>query len=63
MDKTHTQTKPARFSLSSLLFGKPIATRDLEHQKVNRIIGLAVFASDALSSTAYATEEILFILA
>lgn len=63
MDKTHTQAKPARFSLSHLLFGKPIATRDLEHQKVNRIIGLAVFASDALSSTAYATEEILFILA
>lgn len=60
---TSSPTKPSGFSLSHLLFGRPIATRDLEHQSVNRIIGLAVFASDALSSTAYATEEILFILA
>lgn len=50
-------------SLSQLLLGKPLATGDLEHQTVNRAVGLAVFASDALSSTAYATEEILFILA
>jgi amino acid transporter len=63
MDNQSVQTKPSRISFSRLLFGKPIATRDLEHQSVNRIIGLAVFASDALSSTAYATEEILFILA
>lgn len=63
MGNTPVQIKPARVSLSRLLFGNPIATRDLEHQSVNRIIGLAVFASDALSSTAYATEEILFILA
>lgn len=63
MSNLSMQTKPFRVSLSRLLFGKPIATRDLEHQSVNRIVGLAVFASDALSSTAYATEEILFILA
>lgn len=63
MDTPPTHTKPSGFSISRLLFGKPIATRDLENQTVNRIIGLAVFASDALSSTAYATEEILFILA
>lgn len=46
-----------------LLVGKPLATKDLEHQSISRPIGLAVFASDALSSTAYATEEILIILA
>lgn len=46
-----------------VIFGRPLATRDLEHQTVGRVVGLAVFASDALSSTAYATEEILFILA
>ncbi|MBK8987696.1 MAG: APC family permease [Chloroflexi bacterium] len=63
MENIPTQSKPSRVSLSRLLFGKPIATRDLEHQSVNRVVGLAVFASDALSSTAYATEEILFILA
>lgn len=63
IDRTTLLVESSQFSLSRLLFGKPIATRDLEHQKVNRIVGLAVFASDALSSTAYATEEILFILA
>src|SRR5215813_12754872 len=52
-----------RPSLVHLLIGKPLATYDLPHQAVSRVIGLAVFASDALSSTAYATEEILVILA
>jgi amino acid transporter len=37
-------------------------TADLPHQAISRPVGLAVFASDALSSTAYATEEILIIL-
>ena len=51
-----------RFSLGKLLIGKPLATEALPHQAVSRPVGLAVFASDALSSTAYATEEILIIL-
>lgn len=63
MADTTPATKPPRISISRLLFGDALATRDLEHQRVNRPVGLAVFASDALSSTAYATEEILFILA
>ena len=62
MGKITAQENPARYSWSNLLFGKPIATYDQDHQRVSRLIGLAVFASDALSSTAYATEEILFIL-
>lgn len=45
------------------LFGRPLATADAPHQTIGRIVGLAVFASDALSSTAYATQEILVILA
>jgi amino acid transporter len=45
------------------LIGRPLATADAAHQTVGRMIGLAVFASDALSSTAYATQEILIILA
>lgn len=52
-----------RRSLSRLLIGRPLPTKELVHQHVGKAIGLAVFASDALSSTAYATEEILFILA
>lgn len=57
------QTKGNRFSLSRLLIGRPLDTRELVHQHVSKAVGLAVFASDALSSTAYATEEILLILA
>ncbi len=45
------------------LFGRPLTTADAPHQTIGKFIGLAVFASDALSSTAYATQEILFILA
>lgn len=51
-----------RPSLARVLFGRPLATRDLSHQSISNVIGLAVFASDALSSTAYATEEILVVL-
>lgn len=58
-----TQKKQKRFNLSDLLIGRPLETRSLAHQVVSNKIGLAVFASDALSSTAYATEEILVILA
>ena len=45
------------------LIGRPLATADAPHQTIRKIVGLAVFASDALSSTAYATQEILVVLA
>ncbi len=45
------------------LFGRPLPTADAQHQTIGKMVGLAVFASDALSSTAYATQEILVILA
>ncbi len=45
------------------LFGRPLASADAPHQTIGKTIGLAVFASDALSSTAYATEEIQIVLA
>src|SRR3982750_2547172 len=51
------------FSVQRLLIGKPLQTKDLAHQAIGKAVGLAVFASDALSSTAYATQEILIILA
>jgi amino acid transporter len=53
----------SRLSLSRLLIGRRLETEALPHQVIARPVGLAVFASDALSSTAYATEEILIILA
>jgi amino acid transporter len=45
------------------LIGRPLATADAPHQTIGKLVGLSVFASDALSSTAYATQEILVILA
>ncbi|CBE67489.1 MAG: APC family permease [Candidatus Methylomirabilis oxygeniifera] len=45
------------------LFGRPLQSADAPHQTIGKTVGLAVFASDALSSTAYATDEILFVLA
>jgi amino acid transporter len=52
-----------RRSLHTWLIGRPLATADAAHQTIGKAVGLAVFASDALSSTAYATQEILAILA
>jgi amino acid transporter len=49
-------------SWRSLLIGDPLATADAGHQTIGKVVGLAVFASDALSSTAYATQEMLVIL-
>jgi amino acid transporter len=45
------------------LLGRPLPTADAPHQAIGKTVGLAVFSSDALSSTAYATQEILTILA
>src|SRR5215210_431160 len=57
-----TETKPPR-TIGHFLIGRPLQTADAPHQTINKSVGLAVFASDALSSTAYATQEILVILA
>jgi amino acid transporter len=46
-----------------VLVGRPLATTHLEEQRLPKTVALAVFSSDALSSTAYATEEILFVVA
>ncbi len=46
-----------------LFVGRPLATTEQEHQRIPKKIALAVFSSDAISSTAYATEEILFVTA
>src|SRR5438132_4268520 len=46
-----------------VIVGRPLATTQMEEQRLPKTIALAVFSSDALSSTAYATEEILFVTA
>jgi amino acid transporter len=45
-----------------LLLGQPLHSDELEHQRLGKPTALAVFASDNLSSSAYATEEILHVL-
>jgi amino acid transporter len=44
------------------LLGEPLHTEQLEHERLGKPTALAVFASDNLSSSAYATEEILHVL-
>src|SRR5215218_6315528 len=46
-----------------LLVGSPKRTDQAIHERLSKKTALAVFSSDALSSTAYATEEILLVLA
>lgn len=48
--------------LRRLLLGNPIPTARESHERLSKFRGLAVFSSDALSSVAYATEEILRVL-
>jgi amino acid transporter len=52
-----------RRSWSTWLIGRPLATADAPHQAIRKIVGLAVFSSDAMSSVAYATQEMFVILA
>jgi amino acid transporter len=54
-----TSTKSS--AVKRFLIGKPIPTSEDAHQRLSKKIALPVFASDAISSTAYATEEILIV--
>jgi amino acid transporter len=49
-------------NVKRILLGTPIPTTHARQERLGPLTGLAVFASDALSSVAYATEEILLIL-
>jgi amino acid transporter len=45
-----------------LLIGRPLATADAPHQTIGKLVGLAVFSSDAMSSVAYGPQEMMTIL-
>ena len=60
--RRQSEYQPPR-SVSHWFIGRPLSTADAPHQTIGKRVGLAVFASDALSSTAYATQEILGVLA
>lgn len=48
--------------IKRLLLGRPLASEEASHQLLPKRLALPVFASDPLSSNAYATEEILLVL-
>lgn len=49
-------------SLKRFLIGRPLSTESEKHHRLSKVMALSVFSSDAMSSVAYATEEILIIL-
>lgn len=49
-------------NIKRLLLGKPIKNNEISHEKLSRLWGLPIMASDAVSSVAYALEEILLVL-
>jgi len=61
-----TTSQPPRASLirrsKRILIGSPMETERLKHERLGKLTALAVFASDNLSSSAYATEEIMRVL-
>ena len=52
----------ANTSLKRVLVGRPLASHKAEHQLLPKTLALPVFSSDALSSNAYATEEMMLVL-
>lgn len=49
--------------IKHLLFGRPLASDRLDQERLGKATALAVLSSDAISSVAYATDQILFVLA
>jgi amino acid transporter len=50
------------YRLKRLVLGGPLRTAQLSHERISKRVALAVFSSDPISSTAYATEEMLLVL-
>ena len=46
-----------------LIVGRPLSSAEEEDQRLPKTLALATFSADPISSTAYATEEILFVTA
>ena len=62
MSDLETQSRLRLRSVKRLVLGRPISSHQEMHQRLPKRIALAVFSSDALSSSAYATDEILLAL-
>jgi Amino acid permease len=54
---------PSAYStVKRVLVGRPLATSAASHERVSNAVGLAIFSSDAVASSAFATQEILHVL-
>jgi amino acid transporter len=53
---------PFLYRMKNRVLGRPLDSEQLHHERLGKPTALAVFASDNLSSCAYATEEILRVL-
>jgi amino acid transporter len=60
---SHTRIGRVTARLRGVLFGRRLRTEDEAEERVSKITGLAIFASDNISSSAYATEETMRTLA
>ncbi len=63
VDPLPTMPTTPLIRLKRLLFGRPLASDRLDHERLNKRTALAVLSSDAISSVAYATEQTLLVLA
>lgn len=50
-------------SIKRVLLGNPLHNREAQHQRISKVVGLAVLSSDAMSSVAYGPQEVLIMLA
>ncbi|MCJ7492530.1 MAG: amino acid permease, partial [Dehalococcoidia bacterium] len=48
--------------LRRVLVGTPLTSSQAIHERLDKVRALAIFSADAISSTAYATQEILLVL-
>ena len=63
LERHQVDQSPQKLTWRTWLIGRPLPTADAPHQTISKVVGLAVFGADALSSIAYAPQEMLVILA
>ncbi|MGE5265672.1 MAG: APC family permease [Acidobacteriota bacterium] len=61
-DRPESRFERAYRAIKRVLIGRPLETAEEIHQRLTKVKALAVFGSDAISSSAYATEAALVIL-
>src|SRR6266540_4860992 len=61
-DSPQARYQALGYRAKRLLLGPPLQTAQLVHERISKRIALAVFSSDPISSTAYATEEMLLVV-